>query len=97
MDGWADAFYEIGAIATQHDSEDIVPLALSYAKVLKLPFFILSKKIRSEIMIFLKPCMQTTKYSHILALSNEEGFISLFDTSRKFPSPTCYERNAGLF
>ncbi|XP_058773123.1 uncharacterized protein LOC131647231 [Vicia villosa] len=68
MDGWIDAFYEIGAIATQHDCEDIVPLALSYAK--------------------------TLKYSHILALSNEEGFVSLFDTSRKFALPTCYERNA---
>lgn len=41
--------------------------------------------------------MQTLKYSHILALSNEEGFVSLFDTSRKFALPTCYERNAGLF
>ncbi|KAK2419819.1 denticleless protein [Trifolium repens] len=34
------------------------------------------------------------KFLHILALSNEEGYISLFDTRRKFLQPSCYEENA---
>ncbi|WJX70227.1 hypothetical protein P8452_54358 [Trifolium repens] len=68
MDGWVHGVFEMGALATQHNGEDIVPLALSFAK--------------------------TSKFSHILALSNEEGYISLFDTRRKFLQPSCHEENA---
>ncbi|KAL5052408.1 hypothetical protein RYX36_033090, partial [Vicia faba] len=68
IDKWVDVFDEIRAINTQHDCEDIVPLALPYAK--------------------------TTEHSRILSLSNEESFVSLFDTSREFALPTCYERKS---
>lgn len=68
MDGWFHGFQEIGAVASQHNSEDIVPIALSFAK--------------------------TTKYSHILALSDEEGYVRLFNTRRQFAVPVSFEKNA---
>ncbi|AES74373.1 putative transcription factor WD40-like family [Medicago truncatula] len=67
-DGWFHGFLDVGAVATQHNGEDVVPLALSFAK--------------------------TSKFCHILALSNEEGYVSFFDTRRKFAVPQCLERNA---
>ncbi|KAI4348192.1 hypothetical protein L6164_008946 [Bauhinia variegata] len=37
---------------------------------------------------------KSAKNSHIVALSDEDGYVSLFDTRRKFPSSTSYQENA---
>ncbi|KAF1879326.1 hypothetical protein Lal_00005792 [Lupinus albus] len=37
---------------------------------------------------------KTSKFSHILALSDEDGYINLFDTRRNLSKSTCYEDNA---
>ncbi|TKY50456.1 Denticleless protein-like [Spatholobus suberectus] len=37
---------------------------------------------------------KTTEFSHILAVSDEDGYVSLFDTRRKFPVTATFEENA---
>ncbi|KAK7316468.1 hypothetical protein VNO77_35525 [Canavalia gladiata] len=37
---------------------------------------------------------KTSKYSHILALSDEDGYVSLFNTRRNFPVAATFEQNA---
>ncbi|KAJ7974618.1 denticleless protein-like [Quillaja saponaria] len=37
---------------------------------------------------------KTTKNSHILAMSDEDGFLSLYDTGHKFPSFASHQENA---
>lgn len=41
--------------------------------------------------------LQTSKNSHILAVSDEDGYVSLFDSRRRHPSFASYQENAGLF
>lgn len=40
--------------------------------------------------------LQTSKNSHIFAVSDEDGYVSLFDSRRKLPSFACHQENAGL-
>ncbi|KAK7266011.1 hypothetical protein RIF29_18650 [Crotalaria pallida] len=37
---------------------------------------------------------KTSKFSHILALSDEDGYLNLFDTRRRFTGTTSFEENA---
>lgn len=39
---------------------------------------------------------QTNKNSHILAVSDEDGYVSLFDTHCKLSSSSSHQENAGL-
>ncbi|KAH9742411.1 WD REPEATS REGION domain-containing protein [Citrus sinensis] len=38
--------------------------------------------------------LQTSKNSHIFAVSDEDGYVSLFDSRRKLPSFACHQENA---
>ncbi|KAH9790899.1 WD REPEATS REGION domain-containing protein [Citrus sinensis] len=38
--------------------------------------------------------LQTSKNSHIFAVSDEDGYVSLFDSRRKLPSFACHRENA---
>jgi hypothetical protein len=51
-----------------------------------------SKHIRKQFFFWL----QASKNSHILAVSDEDGYVSLFDTRRKFQSSASQRENAGL-
>lgn len=39
--------------------------------------------------------MQTSKNSHILAVADEGGYVSLYNTRLKFPPPSTHQQNAG--
>lgn len=41
--------------------------------------------------------LQTSKNFHILAVSDEDGYVSLFDSRRRHPYFASYQENAGLF
>ncbi|KAK7271655.1 hypothetical protein RJT34_27734 [Clitoria ternatea] len=47
----------------------------------------------STIPLSLSFC-KTLKFSHILALSDEDGYVNLFDTRRRFPVAATFEENA---
>ncbi|PQP96488.1 denticleless protein homolog [Prunus yedoensis var. nudiflora] len=65
INGLASDFYEIGAIAAEHNGP---PMAISFGK--------------------------TCKNSHIVAMSDEDGYLSLFDTRRKFSASASFQENA---
>ncbi|KAM1511661.1 hypothetical protein ACFX1Z_023317 [Malus domestica] len=65
VNGLASDFYEIGAIAAEHNGP---PMAISFGK--------------------------TWKSSHIVAMSDEDGYLSLFDTHRKFSASASHQENA---
>lgn len=41
--------------------------------------------------------LQSSKSSYILVVSDEDGYVSLFDTRRRFPSSSSHQENAGRF
>ena len=41
--------------------------------------------------------LQTSKNSHILAVSDEDGYVSLFDSRRRHPSFASYQEKTGFF
>lgn len=100
MDGIASDFSEVGAMAVEHNGGETPPLAISFCKVLELCQSLVLcfdlRFLRCKIIWGAHVFLQTAKNSHILALSDEDGYVSLFDTRRKFSSSSSYQENAGF-
>ena len=108
----ATDFTEIGAVAVEHHGEETPPLAVSFCKVLFIVifiviiifFFFFYLRLRTEAckqMHWFNQrkktlILQTSKNSHIFAVSDEDGYVSLFDSRRKLPSFARHRENAGL-
>jgi len=95
MDGFVSGFNETGLLAVQHNAQHTIPLSLSFCKVINACCCCICPQFKSLILSF--SLSQTSKFGHILAVSDEEGYVTLFDTRRKFPVTSNFEENSGFF
>ncbi|WVZ15258.1 hypothetical protein V8G54_012824 [Vigna mungo] len=104
MDGFVSAFNETGYVAVQHNAEDTIPLSLSFGKFVETDccvrvYGVISTSILAALASFslqftrIECAIETMKFAHILAVSDEDGYVSLFDTRRKCPVTSNFEEN----
>ena len=54
-------------------------------------------KISNSFLFIYFSLSQTSKFGHILVVSDEDGYVTLFDTRRNFPVTANFEENSGFF